>query len=148
MDRVYENYGQRKKTFIFLYYAGHAEMENTLYALLNSDEKTKYRYPLEQEVRNLSKIPGAYVIGLFDCCRARVPKDLRGGPGEPDAEGKYQNCYLSFGCEANFGVPLESILAKEWFDKLRELCGQVDGSIIFPNEEFNNWANQSPREAI
>ena len=123
MDKVYDNYGEGKKTLIFLYYAGHAEMDNTVYATLNADTKATYRFPLEQQLRTLSKIPGAYVIGLFDSCRTSVHPALRGGPGEPDAGGNYQNCYLSFGSEPNLGVPLASTTAKEWFAKLRELCG-------------------------
>ena len=78
MDKVYENYEQGKKTFIFIYYAGHGEMDLFTFAMLNSDSKDKYRFPLERQIRALGKIEGAYVIGVFDCCRSNVHQLLRG----------------------------------------------------------------------
>ena len=59
-------------------------MDNVTFAVLNSDNKLTYRYPLEKELRTIGKIRGAYVIGLFDCCRTNVHPALRGGSEEAD----------------------------------------------------------------
>ena len=79
MAKVYENNEQGKKTFIFLYYAGHGEMDLFTYAMLNADTDDKYRFALEQQLRTLGRIEGAYVIAVFDCCRSHVHPALRRG---------------------------------------------------------------------
>ena len=77
MHQVDENSSQGKKTFVFLYFAGHAEMDNLTNALLNADNKENYRFPLEAQLRALGRIEDAYVISIFDCCRSRVHPALR-----------------------------------------------------------------------
>ena len=89
MDKVYENYEQGKKTFVFIYYAGHGEMDVFTFAMLNAETKAKYRFPLENQIRTLGKIEGAYVIGVFDCCRTHVHPSLRGNEIKSDNEGPY-----------------------------------------------------------
>lgn len=34
-------------------------------------------FPLERYLRTMSDNPKNYIIALFDCCRARVPKKFR-----------------------------------------------------------------------
>ena len=70
----------------------------------------------------IGKIPGAYVIGIFDCCRSNVHPALRGGPDVPNDEGSYQNFYFSFGCAPKDGVDLASTLAIEWFKNFKLHC--------------------------
>jgi len=111
MDKVYDNNEQGKKTFIFLYYAGHGEMDLFTFAMLNANTKDKYRFPLEQQLRTLGRIEGAYVIAVFDCCRSHVNPALRGNGVQPDVEGPYQNFFMSYGCAPNNGVDLVSTIA-------------------------------------
>ena len=59
---------QNKKQLIFWYYAGHGIQDNTVSMILNQAEG-KYSYPIELQLRSLTKCGNAYVIGLFDCCR-------------------------------------------------------------------------------
>jgi len=74
---IFNNWEQRKeKTFIFFYYAGHGQMLNVTYALLNDARKP--RFPLEKLLRNLGTNHGAFVIGVFDCCREKFVEASRG----------------------------------------------------------------------
>ncbi len=123
MHQVDVNSSQGKKTFIFLYFAGHAEMDNFTNALLNADNKENYRFQLETQLRALGRIEDAFVISIFDCCRSRVHKALRNLKGSHDDEEKsYQNFFFSFGCPPNGGVDLASTIAVQWFAKFKELC--------------------------
>jgi len=62
----------REITFVFVYYAGHGIMDNYTFIVLNDVDPRKYRFPLEKFLRTLGTIPGAWVVGLFDCCRERL----------------------------------------------------------------------------
>ena len=86
MTKVDDNFAEGKLTLIFFYYAGHGEMDNMTYAVVNSDNKDKYRFALEAQLRTLGRIQGAYVIALFDCCRMKVHPDLRGPSAEPHVD--------------------------------------------------------------
>ena len=60
----------QQKTFVFVYYAGHGFMDNgTTAILLNSDNPKKVHWNMELLLRTLGTQEGAYVVGLFDCCR-------------------------------------------------------------------------------
>lgn len=123
MHQVDENSRQGMKTLVFLYFAGHAEMDNFTNVLLNADTREKYRFPLEMHLRTLGKIEDTYVIAVFDCCRSRVHPALRGGAGVFEDDGaSYQNFFFSFGCPPSGGVALASTIAVQWFAKFREHC--------------------------
>ena len=78
--RVSQNWDRgRETTLVFVYYAGHGVMDNTTFAVLNDPNAKKWKFPLEKFLRTLGTIPGAWVVGLFDCCRERLSNDLRGG---------------------------------------------------------------------
>jgi hypothetical protein len=109
-------------TLLLCYLSGHGEMDTMTFAVLNADTKLTYRFPLEKELRTIGKIPGAYVIGIFDCCRTNVDPALRGGHDAPDDEGPYKNFYFSFGCGPKDGVSLASTMAIEWFEKFKLYC--------------------------
>ena len=57
-----------KRLTIFWYFAGHGIQDNTVSMVMNQAEG-KYTYPIELQLRALSKCGHAYVIGLLDCCR-------------------------------------------------------------------------------
>ena len=57
-----------RKKLVFWYYAGHGIQDNTVSMILNQQEG-KYVYPIEMQLRSLSKCGNAYIIGLLDCCR-------------------------------------------------------------------------------
>jgi len=69
-ERVSQNWDRgRETTFVFVYYAGHGVMQNTTFAVLNGVDAKKWKFPLEKFLRTLSTTPGAWVVGIFDCCR-------------------------------------------------------------------------------
>ena len=57
-----------KKIFVLWYYAGHGTQDNTVSMMLNQAEG-RHMYPIELQLRTLSKCSSAYVVGLMDCCR-------------------------------------------------------------------------------
>ena len=67
------------KTLIWVYYSGHGVMNNTTFAVCNEALRAaKVWYPLEKQLRMLAGIKGAYVVGVFDCCRAVITPAMRG----------------------------------------------------------------------
>ena len=72
-------------------------------------------YPLENQLRILSKGASAYVIGLLDCCREKIL--TRGGPGEYDEvrPDEAENLILAFGCAPSRLTAAASTLAKDFF---------------------------------
>lgn len=130
----------RDFTLIFFYYAGHGLMENFTFAVVN--EIKKARFPLEKFLRVLGTTPGAYVLGVFDCCREKFSAEMR-GPNDKtnnfiDEIGNYRNTLLSFACPPNSGVAARSTVAVSYFEKLRELAHPYDGSVILPGH-FLTW---------
>ena len=61
-------------TLLFVYYAGHGIQANMTEIMTNGGEK--FRYPLENNLRISSKMKGAFVFSLFDCCREKVTPEL------------------------------------------------------------------------
>ena len=62
-----------KKTFIFVYYAGHGTvMDGTTQIVLNINEGKKTPFPLETHLRILGTRKGVYVMGVLDCCRSPI----------------------------------------------------------------------------
>ena len=62
----------------------------------------KVFYPLEGNLRSMGALPGAYVIGVFDCCRAEFELPDRGA-GVQEVEDELEtdesrNCIFVFGC--------------------------------------------------
>ena len=79
-DKINKNwYESNLRSFCFVYYAGHGVMNTMTYAVCNvavtNEEKNKQEkviYPLQQRLKSLSELPGAYVCGIFDCCREPI----------------------------------------------------------------------------
>ena len=63
---------QRKRTFFFIYYAGHAILDGTTKVVLNINKGYRSPYPLETMIRLLGKRKGVYVLGVLDCCRSPI----------------------------------------------------------------------------
>ena len=57
-----------KNILVFWYYAGHGTQDNTVSMMLNQ-AAGRHSYPIELQLRSLSKCNSAYVVGLMDCCR-------------------------------------------------------------------------------
>ena len=75
--------------------------------------------------RSLSKLPGSYIITIFDCCREYMaPLDLstRGLTHEVPEEYKRskENFIIINGCPPNKTVPAYSFIAKGFFEILLE----------------------------
>ena len=72
------NKPQPESTLYFVYYAGHGVMRNNqTYAVLGVEKnKQKALYPLEANLRAISKIDGGYIICVLACCRERF--EIRG----------------------------------------------------------------------
>ena len=88
---VGDNWIERKKTMIFVYYSGHAQTNGKLReAVLNE----KRRFPLERSLNYLSKTRGAFVISLLDCssCESIGEEGLFEQLNQP---AKYQNCVIT-----------------------------------------------------
>lgn len=77
MNTVYKNHVNGVSTLLFFYYAGHGACDNNTYIILG-DGST---FPLERSLRTISKMIGSYVIGLFDCCREKIPEGEWRGTG-------------------------------------------------------------------
>ena len=58
----------QETTFVFVYYTGHGVQANYTYAVLNNPDPRRWRFPLEMYLRTLGTNPGAWVVGIFDCC--------------------------------------------------------------------------------
>ena len=73
-----------KKTFIFVYYAGHGMISKAMTQIVcnggvNKKGKPRFDYPFEYTLRSsLATERGAYVLSLFDCCREILPEGTRG----------------------------------------------------------------------
>jgi hypothetical protein len=114
------NWLEKKKTFIFVYYAGHGIMQNMTKVVCNTAaRRARIFYPLEANLRALGHKKGAYVMGVFDCCRAAFVDPHRGGGQQAQEEGEddddYRNCFLIFGCKPNSTVAAVSTVATEFF---------------------------------
>ena len=60
-----------KKTMVFVYYAGHGIMKGYTKAVCDLAMREMHVfYPLEQQLRTMGCQENAYVMGVFDCCRA------------------------------------------------------------------------------
>ena len=114
----------RERTFIFIYYAGHGELEGLTYAVLNDAKKR--RFPIEMVIRTLGTNEGAYVVAILDCCRSKCNPAIKRGkddegdvPGELDESGVYRNTFVTFGCPPYSGVDERSTIAVMYFAKLK-----------------------------
>ena len=139
-EKIIQNWAGKQRSLCFVYYAGHGVMDNMTYAVCNhADKASKIRYPLQQRLKALSQLPGAYVCGIFDCCRERISPAMRGGFEDPSAndgvnESDYINHIFWFGCQENSGVSANSDIAVEFFRELRRVANPADGSVTLPND--------------
>ena len=82
-------------------------------------------FDLEYKMRNIGAEEGAFVLGILDCCREKIPQQKRAG--NVDAEGSnseetYTNCVISFGCPPSRTVNANSKIAVEYFQKIRQFA--------------------------
>ena len=94
----------RQKSLVFVYYAGHGVMDNTVYAVCNGGPlNSKICYPLQSQLQSIAMLEGCYVLGIFDCCREKLRPAMRGGGprGAEEDEGDDQNSVFWFGCKEN-----------------------------------------------
>ena len=71
MRKVENNHKRNRNTLIVVHYGGHGvSINDTVHTLSNHPPGTKPFYGIENMLRSLSTKPGAYVIGLLDCCRS------------------------------------------------------------------------------
>ena len=112
-------------------------MDNTVQAVCVSappEKPTKIRFKLQESLRGISEQPGAYVCGIFDCCREALSEEMRGGGGaspadfDPDAV----NHIFWFGCKEGSGVAATSDIAVQFFEQLRKVSNPDDGSVLLP----------------
>ena len=84
MSKIAANKKEGKMTITLVYYAGHGTMkENKSFIVL--PDPTNHLYPLEDELRVLSRMDNSFVVCIFDCCRDTYsdsltpPIESRGG---------------------------------------------------------------------
>jgi len=117
---IYEAFQQNKRTLLFVYYAGHGLMDNTTYCVVNGPRA----YPLEKQLRCIAKQKGSYVVGVFDCCREKIPATaMRGSGAGPDDDDdsleflaeqnvSHENFIITYGCQPSSGVAIKSTMAQ------------------------------------
>ena len=120
--RLLESSEEGKKTVVFVYYSGHGLMDERSLIVLNDDAKrpkNAFMFPLERYLRTLSENPSNYMIALFDCCRARVPKKFRNMLNADDEgeEEPSRNLMFIFGCAPTSVVNQKSPLAKAFMSQ-------------------------------
>ena len=69
MEEVFTNKIAKKRTLVYVYYAGHGACDNDTCIILN---ERSAMYPLEKMLRAISRMKDCYVIALFDCCREKL----------------------------------------------------------------------------
>ena len=112
-QELLNNASAGEKTLLWFYYAGHGVMKNLVYAVCTD---TRSPYPLEAQLMNLSSTKGAFVLGIFDCCRAPFPSKHRGSNEGDGADGESAYEYIFYyGCPPNKTVPGKSTLATAFF---------------------------------
>ena len=113
-----------KKSVIFIYYTGHGLMDERSLIVLNDPEqkpKNAFMFPLERYIRTLSENSSNFMISLFDCCRARVPKKFRNMlNADEDEEEPSRNLMLIFGCAPTSVVNQKSPLAKAFMEQCQK----------------------------
>ena len=130
------NWASGQKTLCFVYYAGHGVMDNMTYAVCNQADK-KTIYPLQGQLKALSQEPGAYIIGIFDCCREKITQDMRGNSSNPpidEDENDHMNHIFWFGCQENGGVSADSTIAVDFFKEVKSVANSADGSVRLPTD--------------
>ena len=77
-------------------------------------------------LRSLASKDDTYVMGLFDCCREKLPEEMlqkMRNTGlsnlEDDIDDKKINIILSFGCPPSDTTPAKSTIAIHYFDHLK-----------------------------
>ena len=85
---------------------------------------------MEKMLRSIAKMDGSYVMGLFDCCRERIPAEPSRGGGEVDDDGmaaggnslpeQQENFIITYGCPPTEGVPAKSTIAKAYIKYLKQ----------------------------
>ena len=88
--------------------------------LINTDNKKKWKFQIERYMRTLSIVPGAFVVGILDCCREILPVEATRGSGAAGADSSdddddYRNLFLTYGCKPGGKTAAESTLAKHYF---------------------------------
>ena len=73
-----------KRTMIFIYYSGHGVMDNYTYVVSNETPVNGQvkKYALEFRMRNIGAEEGAFVLGILDCCREKIPVPTKAGNGD------------------------------------------------------------------
>ena len=62
-------------------------------------------------MRNIGAEEGAFVLGILDCCREKIPLQKRAGNNvkeDSDSEEAYSNFIISFGCPPSSYVNADS----------------------------------------
>ena len=83
------------KTLLFLYYAGYGSTKDYTYAMCDmGGSPSEILYPLEQQLRVIAELNGAYVVGIFDTCQDAAADRLLCENKESDS---FRNSLVIFG---------------------------------------------------
>lgn len=135
--QLLERAENNEKTLVFIYYTGHGLMDERSLIVVNdaaTKPKNAFMFPLERYIRTLSENPANYMVALFDCCRARVPKKFRNMLNADDEaeEEPSRNLMLIFGCAPTSVVNQKSPLAKAFIEQCNKAKRKNNGHISFP----------------
>ena len=95
-------------------------MDNITYAVTNETPANGdvIKFDLEYKMRNIGAEEGAFVLGILDCCREKIPLPKKAGNKDQEgsySEEAYTNCVISFGCPPSGTVNANSQIAVEYF---------------------------------
>ena len=112
---------KRMYTVIYFHYGGHGIIVGgKLFAVCNSNVKSKLKWAMEDMMRALARQPGAFVIAIFDCCREQIPEKMRGGADQivqtvDELEDEKGSLIMLFACEAGKRASAVSSVADQFF---------------------------------
>lgn len=150
----------KKRTFVFVYFAGHGMMKTRTLAVLNQPEHPLYA--LDEKCNIMGSCPGVFVYAVYDCCRENVTPKIEAsivelkqqheaGRGAGDVEDlfkalevidKRSHVISTFGCQPGAKVAERSTVAVDFFKELKDHANGWDGAIFLPHEALQQKYDQ------
>lgn len=129
-----QNGNEGKKTCFVFSYAGHGGIlpgSGATVAVLNAKPGTlNWTFPIEEKLKQLSMIPGCFVIGLLSCCREQLQQD--NGDHRPSARSA-GNHVIIFDCPAYQRALDDGQMTTDFKEHLRFISSQNNRSLfVFP----------------
>ena len=69
VKKIRENYKNGSDTHVHLHYGGHGRIKKGSTRMICNDDANNFEFPIEDVLRMIAQIPGAFVFSVLDCCR-------------------------------------------------------------------------------